>query len=548
MDDAWWGPTFVLPRGPWFCLAERNLPGSIMVNAEGRRFVNEAAPYVDAVHAMYDGEATGVSHVPCWMVLDQRYRNRYLFAGLGPRQPFPGRWYQHGTIVRSDTVAGLAEQIGVPADNLAATLDRFNGFAREGVDRTSTAARASTTSTTPTRRSRPTRRSQVIDQAPFYAVRMVPGDLGTKGGLVTDERARVLRADGSAITGLYAAGNCSAAVMGRTYPGPGGTIGPALTFGYLAALDLASRRRTERGPEVPIDPAIAVGAELPSRTFSWSESDVLLYHLGVGFGSRPGDQLDPATLAFTTESGTGGSAAGAALLRHRGSDVPRDGGTLAGHARGDVSLAQVVHGSQAVRLERPLPSSGRATLSTRISDVWDKGKAAVIVQESTAVDSAGEQLFTTRSSIFVRGEGGFGGERGPSSSGGPPETAPDLDTSYAVTPQQALLYRLCGDRNPLHADPEFAAGAGFPAPDPARPVLLRHRAARGPPGPARLRRVPGGGVRGPLRRRGPPRRDASAPAPGSATTDVVVRATVAAEGSERDGAPVLDDAVLQLRH
>jgi 3-oxosteroid 1-dehydrogenase len=239
MDDAWWGPTFVLPRGAWFCLAERNLPGSIMVNAEGRRFVNEASPYVDAVHAMYDGEATGVPHVPCWMVLDQRYRNRYLFAGLGPRQPFPDRWYQHGTIVRSDTVEGLAEQIGVPEANLRSTLERFNDFARSGVDVEFHRGESTYDKYYSDPTVKPNPSLHTIDQPPFYAVRMVPGDLGTKGGLVTDERARVLRADGSVVWGLYAAGNCSAAVMGRTYPGPGGTIGPALTFGYLAALDLA---------------------------------------------------------------------------------------------------------------------------------------------------------------------------------------------------------------------------------------------------------------------------------------------------------------------
>ena len=114
MDDAWWGPTIPLTGGPYFCLSERNLPGAIIVNQAGRRYANEASPYVDAVHAMYDGEAeTGVPHIPSWMILDQRYRNRYLFAGLGPRQPFPGRWYKHGTLFKSETVEGLAEQIGV---------------------------------------------------------------------------------------------------------------------------------------------------------------------------------------------------------------------------------------------------------------------------------------------------------------------------------------------------------------------------------------------------------------------------------------------------
>ena len=239
LDDAWWGPTIPLPRGPWFCLAERNLPGSIMVNGAGRRFMNEALPYVEAVHAIYEGEATGVSHVPAWMVIDQRYRNRYLFAGLGPRQPFPGHWLKTGVVVRSSTLAGLAEQIGVPPEALAATVERFNGFAAKGVDEDFQRGESAYDKYYSDPTVKPNPSLHAIDQAPFYAVKIVPGDLGTKGGLVTDERARVLRPDGSAIPGLYAAGNTSAAVMGRTYAGPGATIGPAMTFGYLAALDLA---------------------------------------------------------------------------------------------------------------------------------------------------------------------------------------------------------------------------------------------------------------------------------------------------------------------
>ena len=134
LDDAWWGPTIPLPNGPWFCLAERNLPGSIIVNQAGKRYMNEALPYVEAVHAMYDGEATGVGHVPSWMVIDQRYRNRYLFAGLSPRQPFPGRWYKNGTVRKAATIEALAAEIDVPADVLRATVQRFNGFAAGGTD------------------------------------------------------------------------------------------------------------------------------------------------------------------------------------------------------------------------------------------------------------------------------------------------------------------------------------------------------------------------------------------------------------------------------
>lgn len=240
MEEAWWGPTIPLPRGPWFCLSERNLPGAIMVNGVGERFMNEALPYVEATRAIYDGETTGVSHVPCWMVFDQRYRNRYLFAGLGGRQPFPKSWLAKGVIVKASTVESLAERIGVPADNLQATLERFNSFAATGLDEDFHRGESAYDKyySDPTVKPNPSLHS--IDQAPFYAAKIVPGDLGTKGGLVTDERARVLRPDGSVITGLYAAGNTSAAVMGRTYAGPGATIGPAMVFGYLAAEDIAN--------------------------------------------------------------------------------------------------------------------------------------------------------------------------------------------------------------------------------------------------------------------------------------------------------------------
>ena len=153
MDDSWWGPTIPLPSGPWFCLAERNLPGSIIVNQAGKRFMNEALPYVEAVHEIYEGEATGVGHVPAWMIIDQRYRNRYLFAGLSPRQPFPGRWYKNGTVKKAD-YARRAGRRDRRAGRGARPRPSSGSTAspRPASTRTSTAARAATTSTTPTRR------------------------------------------------------------------------------------------------------------------------------------------------------------------------------------------------------------------------------------------------------------------------------------------------------------------------------------------------------------------------------------------------------------
>ncbi|AIY17665.3 3-oxosteroid 1-dehydrogenase [Pimelobacter simplex] len=242
LDDAWWGPTIPLPGRAWFCLAERNLPGSIIVNSAGQRYMNEALPYVEATHEIYKGQATGVDHVPSYMVFDQTYRNRYLFAGVAGRQPFPGRWYKEGVVVRADTLAELAAKVGLPEGSLDATVDRFNGFARSGTDEDFHRGESAYDKYYSDPTVKPNCSLAPIEKGPFYAVKIVPGDLGTKGGLVTDERARVLREDGSVIPGLYAAGNVSAAVMGNTYPGPGGTIGPAIVFGYLAAEDLTKER------------------------------------------------------------------------------------------------------------------------------------------------------------------------------------------------------------------------------------------------------------------------------------------------------------------
>jgi 3-oxosteroid 1-dehydrogenase len=238
MDDAWWGPSILLPRGPYFCLAERSLPGCVMVNQRGERFVNEAAPYVDAVHAMYE-----TNSVPAWLIADQTYRNRYLFAGLGPRQPFPGRWYKSGVVRRAPTLEALAEEIDVPPEALRDTVARFNGFAESGVDDDFRRGDSAYDRYYGDPRNRPNPNLAPLRKAPFYAVRIVPGDLGTKGGLRTDTAARVLREDGSVIDGLYAAGNASAPVMGRTYAGPGATLGPAMVFGYLAALDMAGAKQ-----------------------------------------------------------------------------------------------------------------------------------------------------------------------------------------------------------------------------------------------------------------------------------------------------------------
>lgn len=202
---------------------------------------------------------------------------------------------------------------------------------------------------------------------------------------------------------------------------------------------------------MPINPDIAIGAALPDRTFSWTSSDVLLYQLAIG-GSQLHHTLETAGLQVFPSFGV------IAPTFHETDPPPLE---LPGC---DITLSQVVHGSQEVSVRGPIPTEGKATVSTQITDVWDKGKAAIIWQEGVARSDDGTELWRVKSSIFVRGEGGFGGSRGDSEGVEIPDREPDTIRQFKVSPTQALLYRLCGDRNPLHADPEFAKGAGFPAP------------------------------------------------------------------------------------
>ena len=130
----------------------------------------------------------------------------------------------------------------------------------------------------------------------------------------------------------------------------------------------------------------------------------------------------------------------------------------------DIELAKILHGAESVTVAGPIPPAATARSTSRVVDIWDKGKAAVILTESAVTTLDGTPLWTTTRSIFARGEGGFGGERGPSTSSAPPDRPCDHEVPLPTLPQQALLYRLCGDRNPLHSDPEFAAAAGFPRP------------------------------------------------------------------------------------
>ncbi|WP_280201107.1 MaoC family dehydratase [Nocardia cyriacigeorgica] len=208
---------------------------------------------------------------------------------------------------------------------------------------------------------------------------------------------------------------------------------------------------------MPIDPKVALGAELPSREFAWTASDVQLYQLGLGAGAR---WTDPAELRYLDDRTPQVLPTFATVAQTLHETEP----PKVSFPGIDIDLAKVVHGHQEIEVHRPIPAAGKATSTGRISEIWDKGSAAVVVQEHTITGSDGAPLWTARSSIFAKGEGGFGGERGPSTKSELPDRAPDFDVTTPTLPQQALLYRMLGDRNPLHSDPEFARAAGFPNP------------------------------------------------------------------------------------
>lgn len=205
---------------------------------------------------------------------------------------------------------------------------------------------------------------------------------------------------------------------------------------------------------MPLDHSL-IGVESEPGERSWDSTDAILYALGVGAGL--GDPL--RELEFTTENTEGVEQK---VLPTFGVLIARAGGR---RRLGDFDPAMLVHAEQGLALHRPLPVQGTARTTSRVTGIWDKGSGALVSTEAVTVDAvSGEALVTTGSSTFIRGEGGFGGERGPSQRWERPERRPDEQVVYETRPEQALLYRLSGDRNPLHSAPRFATRAGFPRP------------------------------------------------------------------------------------
>ena len=232
LDEAWWLPmVFIADPRAVSVGSGRQRPGAIYVDGTGRRFCNESNSYVEVGKAMYANKA-----VPCWQIFDEGYVNRYV-SGANPfkKRRLPEELIEKGAIKRADTVADLARRIDLPADELEQTVSRFNEYAAKGLDPDYGRGQSAYNDCLGDPGHRPNAALGPLAEAPYYATRVFPGDVGTCGGLITNEHAQVLDEHDRVIEGLYATGNITATVMGRNYLGAGGSIANTMIFGYVAA-------------------------------------------------------------------------------------------------------------------------------------------------------------------------------------------------------------------------------------------------------------------------------------------------------------------------
>jgi 3-oxosteroid 1-dehydrogenase len=238
MNSAWWGVSLAIPGEDKTRLMtfERALPGCIVVNQAGKRYFNEAASYHIAGHAMIDNNKPGAATVPSYILFDSQYRHDYP---MGPVLPLLPDWMLSSNIkqvlIKGKTWEEVARQAGLPWSTLKQTIENFNKHAKVGKDPEFLRGDDPYDCYYGDPKVKPNPTLRALDKGPFYAFPVYPGDIGTNGGLVINENAQVLGKDGNPIPGLYAAGNTTASVMGYSYPAAGATLGPAMTFGYLAA-------------------------------------------------------------------------------------------------------------------------------------------------------------------------------------------------------------------------------------------------------------------------------------------------------------------------
>lgn len=240
LDEAWWAPGLVLPDGSAsFRLFERGKPGGLIVNSAGERFADETWPYDRLGRAIVAGDREGPPHVPCWFVVDQNHVDAYGFATGKPGAPIGEEWRSSGAVVSAATLTELARCIGVSPEGLESTVEQFNEFAEKGVDERFHRGEVAFDNFFGDPAHQPNPNLGPLGTGPYHAWKIVPADLGTKGGVRCDTRARALREDGSVLEGLYAAGNTMASWTNHCYPGPGSPIGSCVVFSALAVRDMA---------------------------------------------------------------------------------------------------------------------------------------------------------------------------------------------------------------------------------------------------------------------------------------------------------------------
>ena len=241
MNDAWWTTTLCVPDepAPRLAIMEKSFPGSCVVNRDGKRFANESQNYMAFQKDLFKTHTEEHPNAPAWHVFDATFRENFMVGPLmtkamKPDSQIPKKWFDEGFVAKADTIRELADMLGIDADGLEETIGKMNHYAETGKDEDFGRGDSAYDRYYADPAIKPNPCLAPIAKAPFYAMRIEAGDFGTLGGLDTDTSARVKKADGGVFEGLFAVGNCSAAIL-PTYPGPGATLGPAMTMAYQAA-------------------------------------------------------------------------------------------------------------------------------------------------------------------------------------------------------------------------------------------------------------------------------------------------------------------------
>ena len=255
MQHAWWAPAIKVPGWdrPFVIFAERSLPGLVIVNKEGKRFANEAAPYLESGLAFYEAQSETRPSIPAYVVFDAVFRKKFPLGPIAPGYSMPDNrlgkrvW---SVLEKADTIEALAEKIGVDPKGLAETVARNNEYAKTGKDPEFHRGESYYDRYYGDANTKPNPCIAPIAEGPFYAIPIYPGDIGTKGGMLTDSNGQVISNAGNPVPGLYAIGNTAASVMGSKYPGAGATLGPAMTFAYLAARHMVKTDPRQQAEEI----------------------------------------------------------------------------------------------------------------------------------------------------------------------------------------------------------------------------------------------------------------------------------------------------------